>query len=157
MTEYPGIKELSGSERNEVMSAMSAFLNRQDDPKLGIFWYNEEKDELFGISSIYSDEAQFNLNGKKTVKTLHKSWWIKQREKLKARKQSLGIFAQDYTMIPRGRIFQFSDGHFELMCGKWINDHIVEMVKDEFNLHGVTLSITIDEHWEIGHGWSEEY
>ena len=43
------------------------------------------------------------------------------------------------------------------MCGSWINDRIVELVKDEFNLGDVPLEIKIDTHWEIGHGWSEEY
>jgi hypothetical protein len=148
---------LSASERGVIMSAMSDNFGNQEDPKIGIFWYDETKDELMGVSSTYADEVQFNSNGRKTEKTLHKTWWIKQRERLKSQNRQLGIFAKDYTMIPRGRIFQFNDGHFELMCGNWINDHIIEMVKEEFNLQQVSLTVTIDEHWEIGHGWSEEY
>ena len=51
-------------------------------------------------------------------------------------------------MTPRGRVFQIenkndTDNNFELMCGSWINDHIIELVKDEFNLHKVNLKVFI--------------
>ena len=132
-------------------------LEYQDQPKLGIFWYDATEGRLFGVSSSYADQVLFNHNGVKTERTLHKAWWQKQQHRLTSKSLPLGIYAHDYMMIPQGRIFQFEDGHFELMCGSWINDHIVELVKDEFNLWDVTLEVNIDTHWEIGHGWSEEY
>jgi len=45
----------------------------------------------------------------------------------------------------------------QLMCGSWINEHIEEIIKEEFDLQTVPLEVKIDEHWEIGHGWSEDY
>ena len=68
-----------------------------------------------------------------------------------------GIFKKDYTQVPWGRIFQRKDGVFQLMCGSWIDDHIVSLVKEEFDLKNVQFEILIDEHWEIGHGWFEDY
>jgi hypothetical protein len=68
-----------------------------------------------------------------------------------------GIFSADYTQIPRGRIFQYIDRTFRLMCGNWINDHIIDLIKEEFNLQNVSFEVNIDGHWEIGYGWSEDY
>ena len=151
------ILTMSTSERKGVMASMMENIDNQDDPKLGIFWYDEVKDELFGITAAYADELSFNNRERKTIGTLHKNWWKKQQERAKTKKLLTSIFMKDYTQVPRGRLFQRQDGIFELMCGSWINDHIIELVKDEFNLNDVPLEVKVDTHWEIGHGWSEEY
>lgn len=150
-------KEMSEQERKDVMETMTNNFNHQDEPKVGIFWYNENDDELFGISKIGINEIQFNLKGLKTIGILHKSWWIKQQMRAKAKNQNDSVFLQDYTQVPRGRIFMTKEGLFQLMCGSWINEHIINLVKDEFDLKNVPFEVRIDEHWEIGHGWSEEY
>ena len=148
---------MSASERKEVMASMSDNFEIQENPKVGIFWYDETGDELFGVTASYADELSFNAHGNKTVGTLHKTWWKKQQERAKAKNELTGIFMKDYTQIPRGRVFQLENGIFELFCGSWINEHIISLVKDEFNLGEVQLEVKIDSHWEIGHGWSEEY
>jgi hypothetical protein len=150
-------REMSEKERNNVMQAMADNFDCQDEPKVGIFWYDAEADELFGVSKIEAAELQFNDNGLKTIKTLHKTWWTKQQMRAKAKRQYTSIFMQDYTQIPRGRIFAASTGLFQLMCGSWITGHIVDLIKEEFDLQHVPFEVNIDEHWEIGHGWSEEY
>jgi len=38
------------------------------------------------------------------------------------------------------------------MCGSWINEHIIDLVKEEFDLQNIPLEVKTDEHWEIGHG-----
>jgi hypothetical protein len=129
----------------------------QDEPKVGIFWYNENDDELFGVNKIEASAIQFNQNGLKTIKTLHKTWWVKQQMRAKAKRQNTSIFMKDYTQVPRGRIFETKEGLFQLMCGSWINEHIIDVIKEEFDLQNVPFEVKIDEHWEIGHGWSEEY
>jgi hypothetical protein len=147
---------MSATERKDVMSSMSDNFEIQDEPQVGIFWYDKEADELFGVSKVHADELQFNSNGLKTIRTLHQAWWQRQKNRAVSKGKNPGIFTKDYTQIPRGRIFQQKDGVFQLMCGSWINEHIVELVKDEFNLQNVSLEVKIDIHWEIGHGWSEE-
>jgi hypothetical protein len=42
------------------------------------------------------------------------------------------------------------------MCGSWIHERIEALVKDEFDLQNVPFETTIDEHGELGHGWSED-
>jgi hypothetical protein len=149
--------KLSQEERRGVIKTMADTFEAQDDPKVGIFWYDADRDELFGVSKINAGDLRFNGNGLKTISTLHKSWWQKQKNRALSQKKDPGIFAKDYTQIPRGRIFQKKDGPFQLMCGTWMNDHIEELVKDEFDLQNVPFERMIDIHWEIGHGWSEEY
>jgi hypothetical protein len=150
------LKEMSEEERRNVMKSMSDNFEFQDDPKVGIFWYDPANDELFGVSKVNAGDLQFNRNGLKTISTLHKSWWQTQKNRALAQKKDPGIFAKDYTHIPQGRIFQRKDGGFQLMCGRWMNDRIEDLVKDEFDLRKVPLEISTDIHWEIGHGWSED-
>ena len=157
MSSFVHTIEMSASERKGVMASMSDNFENQENPKVGFFWYDETDDELFGVTAVDAQELSFNDHGRKTVGTLHRTWWKKQQEKAKAKKQLTSIFLKDYTQVPRGRIFQRYDGTFELMCGSWINERIVELVKDEFNLWFVPLEVKTDIHWEIGHGWSEEY
>jgi hypothetical protein len=151
------LRKMSAEERQNVMKSMSDNFDVQDKPKVGIFWYDANAGELFGISKVNADDLRFNSNGLKTISVLHKSWWQKQKNRAVSKGKDPGIFAKDYTQIPRGRIFQRKDGVFQLMCGSWMNDRIEELVKDEFDLYNVPFERTIDIHWEIGHGWSEEY
>jgi hypothetical protein len=149
------IRSLSEQKRDELISAMSDNFDSQDDPKVGIFWYDPDTNKLFGVSKINADELIFNSNGLKTVKALHRSWWQKEKNKLRTTGESVGILAKDYTLVPRGRIFQREDGVFLLMCGSWINQQIVSMVKNEFDLNEQQVEVTMDSHWELGNGWSE--
>ncbi|MDR2481579.1 MAG: hypothetical protein LBD07_04720 [Spirochaetaceae bacterium] len=151
------LREMSEEERQNVMKSMTDNFDAQDDPKVGIFWYDQNNDELFGVSKVNADDLQFNNNGLKTISALHKSWWQKQKNRAVSKGKDPGIFAKNYTEIPRGRIFQRKDGVFQLMCGSWMTDHIEELVKDEFDLKNSSVERTIDIHWEIGHGWSEDY
>ncbi|WP_461247609.1 hypothetical protein [Treponema sp. R6D11] len=151
------LREMSKEERNMVMECMSDNFDSQENPEVGIFWYDEKKDALFGVSKSFADELQFNSNGLKTVRILHQQWWQKEKNKRLSKGEDLDIFNVDYTQIPRGRVFQRKDGTFQLMCGSWITEHIEKLVKEEFNLQNVPFEVKIDEHWEIGHGWSEEY
>ena len=145
-------REMSEQERKAVMKTMSDFLDSQEDPKVGIFWYDEKTDALFGVNKAFADELQYNLNGLKTVGILHEQWWQREKNKRVSKGDNIGIFSVDYTQISRGRILQNKDGTFQLMCGSWINEHIIDLVKEEFDLQNIPLEVKIDEHWEIGHG-----
>jgi hypothetical protein len=77
------------------------------------------------------------------------------RDKSKGNLRS--IFLSDYTKFPRGRIFQTKENQFQIMCGSWMNDHIKDLVVDEFDLQSQNVAVVVDEHWDIGHGWSDEF
>ena len=136
---------------SEIMESMLANMDYQDDPKVGIFWYNPSKRKLFGVRSAIASSLPFRL-GKRTTAELHKSVWAKEHYR-----GSADFRGKDYTLRHRGRIFEFKDDGFHLFIGSWFNcpekEHILDLIKTEFDLHKVDLKIIEDEHWDIGNGW----
>ena len=158
------LREMSKNERKMAIDTMSDNFDIQNNPEVGIFWYDETEDELFGVNKAFASELQFNANGYKNLGILHKDWWKKQQEKMLRKKKPMGILGQDYTKVPRGRVWEKKTGKdaiFQMMCGKWIEDygreHIENIVREEFNLQNVLFEIVVDTHWDIGHGWSQEF
>jgi hypothetical protein len=151
---------MSNKERQEMMQLMADNFEFQEEPKLGIFWYDEANDTLLGVVKIEAIDVPFSseLAERKTIRSLHKSWWQKQKMRYRAGRENNKIFEKEYTKIPRGRIFQRkTDNVFEIMCGSWINEHILELVIEEFDLQKQAVETVIDEHWELGHGWSGDF
>jgi hypothetical protein len=147
---------LGVQERKDIMDLMRSFMDSQDEPKVGIFWYDSEVDELFGVTKIGVTELIPNSKGNKTVRTLHKNWWKKQEMRDRAKGVKDSVYYTDYTLTPRGRVFQNADGSFRIMCGTWMTDEIKDLVIDEFDLQGQNVHVVQDVHWEIGNGWDEE-
>ena len=64
-------------------------------------------------------------------------------------------------MIPRGRVFldEVSE-RFYVCVGNWLHDvdeeQFRQLLEDEFNLP-FDFDLVVDEHWDLGHGWSEEF
>ncbi|GHT17952.1 hypothetical protein FACS189429_3230 [Bacteroidia bacterium] len=150
---------MNKEERENMMQLMKDNFEYQEEPKLGIFWYNAAEDVLFGVVKADARDVQFvGKMERKTVSSLHKSWWTKQKMRYRTGREKNKIFETDYAQIPRGRIFQRkADGVFEVMCGSWMNEHILDLVTDEFDLQTQKVETVIDEHWEIGHGWSGDF
>ena len=140
--------------KNEMMDYMSKNLGNQDDPYVGIFWYDPSARELFGIDKVHSLEKDFNTNGAKTTNTLHRDFWQKQHHKDKALNRQ-SRFIGDYSMTPRGRVWQERNKGFFVTVGEWINQHpeAKKLILLEFDLPKDTKFI-IDPHWNIGSGWS---
>ena len=67
-------------------------------------------------------------------------------------------FSGDYKQKPRGRVFEFKDDGFKICVGDWIDKYpeAIKEIIDVFNLPENTEVIK-DEHWNIGHGWSQEF
>ena len=130
----------------------------QDDPMVGIFWYDPDENDLFGIYSVDAEDTNyFNstiFNSEvRTCKPLHYAIWQKNCNKGKDKR----FQTMDYTKYPRGRIFEIKDKGFVVCVGKWINDYpqVKKFVIDEFQLPKNTEFI-IDQHWDLGHGWSDK-
>lgn len=166
-TDNNGLKHTDGQEHRDICSAMTPFFD-DGKPQVGIFWYNPSAKSLFGVEKIDADLASF-VNGKATIGKLHKTYWQKQHHRAQAKGDTSSIFysEQNYTMIPRGRIFldEASD-RFQVFIGHWLIDGINgvaidqddfrDLIIDEFNLPDNT-DFVIDLHWDLGHGWSEEF
>jgi hypothetical protein len=141
--------------RTEIINEMSQYLV-DDKAEVGIFWYDEDVHELIQVHSIPVCELK---EGQLTYPKLHKTIWQKLRQKTiqykNEGKKYDPIYLQDYTQAPRGRIFVKEDT-FHVFVGSWITEEIKKMIIEEFNLQKSNVVFRIDQHWEIGHGWSTE-
>ena len=146
-------------EHDKLIECMQKFADKEAEPQVGIFWYDALNDELFGVSKIDVSNAKANKSGLKTVDLLHKTFWRKNQY----RDQSKGkdsIYVGDYTQIPRGRVFYNENNNlFEVMVGSWIEKYpgAKEEIIYDFDLPKDKTNFIIDRHWELGHGWSEEF
>lgn len=165
MTDDSLIESLSsiGSSTHEeheaYIDAMRQNVGYKPEPEVGIFWFNPEENDIFGIAKDPISNVGFTANGVRTGKVLHRDYWLKLRNKDVIRGKSDGIFFQKYTKVPRGRVFQLRDGTFQINVGSWINstdrELLMKLIINEFNLDGEKVKIQEDEHWDIGRGDSD--
>lgn len=155
---FKELRELRDEETNLAIDVMKNNEQYQGEPLVGIFWYDVEQDELFGIKSTPAREVDWYKSKQwdkyvKTESRLHKQVWQKEFFKGKDKR-----FFGDHTKIPRGRIFEFKNEGFKVFTGSWIEDYpqVKDMILFEFDLPESTQFIQ-DVHWEIGHGWSDEF
>jgi len=146
------------SEASSAMDVMFENDKYKDDPEVAMFWYDPEADELFGIKSTVATDLNWYHSNQwntdiRTDKHLHKNIWQKEYFRGKDIR-----FQGDHTLVPRGRVFEFKNKGFIVFTGDWIDDypHVRQYILDEFNLPKGT-EFEKDIHWDIGHGWSDEF
>lgn len=145
-------------EANTAIEVMKQSFEKQDEPMVGSFWYDPKEKELYGISSTLASDVPFYVSPtwSKEVKTgrqLHEKIWQKEFFRGKDKR-----FSGDYTLRPRGRVFEFKDEGFIVFTGDWIDQYpeAKELIIQEFQLPP-GAEFRKDEHWDIGHGWSQEF
>jgi len=166
-TDDKGARFSTEQEHKELISIMSKFIDN-GKPKVGIFWYDIANNSLFGIEKIDAEKAM-SINGRASINKSPKTYWQKQHHRAVARNDASSIFYKEsnYTMIPRGRIFlDETDNKFRVFVGHWLTEptngmnvdieKFREALEDEFNLPS-DFEFVVDVHWDLGHGWSEEF
>lgn len=139
----------------EIMANNNQYV---DDPYVGIFWYDSEDKDVFGVYSILAEDAKyyqldvFNARAK-TCERMHYAVWQKGVNKGKDPR-----FKVDYTSVPRGRVFEVENRGFVVCVGHWINDYpeAKQAIIEEFQLPDNT-EFEIDSHWDLGRGWSDKH
>lgn len=129
------------------------------EPCVGIFWYDSENNELFGVRSNIADDVTYyksEISDRqiRTTRFMHYAIWQKESNKgADPRFQTM-----NYTKVPRGRVFEVKDKGFEVYTGKWIEQYpeCKQLIIDEFDLPDDTEFI-IDSHWDLGRGWSDKH
>ena len=128
------------------------------EPSVGIFWYDVNKNELFGVYKTLALDTQFNYStyfnkNIRTCRKLHYQIWKKEQQRKKDSR-----FLGDYTIIPRGRIFEIENEGFIVCVGDWITKHpeAKQEIIYEFDLPEDKTEFLVDSHWDIGHGWSDK-
>lgn len=142
---------------NAFRELMAENMQYQDDPYVGIFWYDTRNDELFGVKSALAEDVPYKLtdlfkNRARTCTPLHEKVWEKEYYRGKDQR-----FRGDYTKVPRGRVFEVEGQGFVVCVGSWIHAYpeAKALILDEFNLPEDQTVFKIDIHWELGHGFSE--
>lgn len=157
----PDSEDWSTNTDNSMINAFRDIMKEnnkyQDDAMVGLFWYDIENDELFGVSSVIASdinfyESEFFNAPTKSISKLHYAVWQKEYNKGKDKR-----FQAKYTTVPRGRVFEVKDRGFIVCVGTWINDYpnVKKLIIDEFQLPEDTEFI-VDSHWNLGHGWSDK-
>lgn len=154
------IKVSNDDHIKNTMDVMSANLETQEKPKVGIFWYDVRTKSLFGVVAVDKDSITKPNVGGGLIRCyeLHKTIWKKEFHKQKFKYDGKGPFIGDYKDTPRGRIFYNpSTDQFIVNVGSWIKDHTecIDEIIEEFNLENVNYSIEIAPHWELGCGWGD--
>lgn len=152
----------SEEEMEEMMDIMDANLNIQNNPKVGIFWYDPIDKIIFGVVKLdaYSTAETSKIN-KITCSELHKNIWKNNYNDCKYRNSSdFKYYNGDYKNTPRGRIFYLKEeDEFHIMVGSWIHEYLeaIKKIKEVFNLNDPNLLVRVvyGIHWDIGMGYGE--
>ena len=156
------ILKVDDKTHQSMIDTMSQNLDIQDNPKVGIFWFSKQMEDLFGVVAVDKDSfpkpnSTNNNVSMITCKELHQDIWRKAFNRQK-HKNIDGPFVGDYKDTPRGRVF-FSpqEDKYYVMVGEWINDVdynlFIELIEDYFNLTDANYVIKTGHHWDIGVGW----
>lgn len=155
------ISDTSQSDEDNMMEAMRANMDRQENPKVGIFWYQQVAKRLFGVIAVDKDSIKKpNVGGGLiTCYELHKDVWKKRFREQKYKNNGVGPYTGDYKDHARGRVFYNPNiDTYQIGVGSWINDNpeAKEMILEEFNLQNQKYEFKIIIHWEIGMGWENQ-
>lgn len=135
----------------EMMRAM-IILASDKEPSVGIFWFLPEKHVLFRAYSEIPPKTKEVY----TINKLHRDVWKKGKYRALAKGEVGSIYYQDYTKIPRGRIF-YKDGKFVVAVGSWYKkyeEELTELIRDYFDLEEFDFEVI--EYFELGHNGGEE-
>lgn len=138
-------------------------------PQVGIFWYDESRRELFGALSEYKTYTSCDWTGMKSYPGLHRNVW---KKKQKEYFDTDGKYvpddkypdaasnpwcAEDYTKVPRGRIY--TDGEtFFVYVGTWFDkdsERIASLIVETYGLDDGNTRFVHNQHWSVGNGWEE--
>ena len=152
------LEAYSDSDEKAVMEQMSANRGKDNEPKVGIFWYNRATNQLFGVvSHRLSDYTKANASdGRITCSEMHEDVWKKEYHKQIYQHDGKGPFIGAYQDKPRGRVFyHIDDETFEVAVGKWIEEYpqAYEEIIKEFNLPREKTIAKYAIHWDIGQSW----
>ena len=154
------VKPFGDAELEDAMNLMASNRGKDDEPKVGIFWYDPRKGDLFGVRSHrVSDYLNPNSRsefGSISCSEMHEDVWKKEYHRQKYKNGGIGPFTGAYEMTPRGRIFYNPDTNvFTIAVGSWIEQYpqAVELIVDEFNLRQSRYEVKTAHHWDIGQKW----
>lgn len=155
------VGNVSDSDIKNMMDVMRANMDNQNNPKVGIFWYQMVGKRLFGVIAVDKDSIKKpNVGGGLiTCNELHKDVWKKKDHQQKYKNNGQGPYIGDYKDHARGRVFYNpAKDEYTVTVGSWIDEcpEAKEAIVEEFNLEGTKYKFEKNIHWEIGNGWENQ-
>ena len=154
------VKPFTDEELDEAMKLMASNRGKDDEPKVGIFWFDPRANDLFGVRSHrVTDYVKPNSRsefGSVSCSEMHEDVWKKEFRKQKYQYGGRGPFVGAYQDKPRGCVFfHIDNGTFEVAVGKWIEEYpqAYEEILKEFNLPPDKTTAKYAYHWDIGQSW----
>ena len=153
------VGEMDSKQYQEAMDTMARNRGAGDEPKVGIFWYNATRKELYGVvSHKRTDYLRPNAGGGLiTCSEMHEDVWKKLLRRQKYHGDGTGPYKGEYQMKPRGRVFyQPADDQYIIAVGTWIDQspEAIEQIIDEFDLPREKTIVKKASHWDIGQTWA---
>lgn len=150
--------DVSDEDIANMMEVMRANMGTQENPKVGIFWYQMVGKRLFGVIAVDKDSIKKpNVGGGLiTCYELHRDVWKKKFKEQKYKNNGQGPYIGDYKDHARGRVFYNPrKDQYTVTVGSWIDEcpEAKEMIVEEFNLKDTNFKFEKNIHWEIGNGW----
>ena len=140
-------------EHKAYIDAIKQNVGYKPEAEVGIFWFNAEENDLFGVAKTPISKAKSTTDGIKVGRIPQKDKWIKLRKSAIIRGKSDGIFFQEYTTVPRGIVCLLEDGTFQINVGNWIKsvdkNLLIALIANEFNLENEKVKLQEDDHWDI--------
>ena len=154
------VGEMDNDQYREAMETMARNRGTGDEPKVGIFWYNATRQELFGVvTHKRTDYLKPNAGGGLiTCSEMHEDVWKKALRRQKYHGDGKGPFKGEYHMKPRGRVFyQPADDQYIIAVGTWIDQspEAIDQIIEEFDLPRQKTIVRKASHWDIGQTWND--
>ena len=152
------LQEVSKEDYAQMMCLMEANKGHADDPKVGLFWYEETTEELLGVVSqpVLDFKRAFTSGGPFTCSETHGAVWMKLQMRQINHGNIDGPFIGPYENKPRGRVFYLMDeDRYVVAVGHWLEEYpeAKELILDEFDLPADKTTFEYAIHWDIGHSW----
>ena len=153
------VTQMDDEQYREAMDTMAKNRGAGDEPKVGIFWYNATRKELFGVvTHKRTDYLKPNAGGGLiTCSEMHEDVWKKELRRQKYHGDGTGPYKGEYQMKPRGRVFyQPADDQYIIAVGSWIDQspEAIDQIIDEFDLPRPKTIVKKAPHWDIGQTWA---
>ena len=118
------IRESTEEEHRQTIEAMEPFLEIQDKPKIGVFFYDANLNVLYGVVAVLLESLAKNQGELMTVRTTHREIWDKEVRKQQDKLDGEGPFKGEYENSLRGYIaFNPSENIFEVHIGNWFEKY----------------------------------
>lgn len=141
------IRDTTEEEHRQTIETMERFLDIQDKPKIGVFFYDATLNVLYGVVAVLLESLAKNQDELMTVRTTHREIWDKKVRKQQDKLDGEGPFKGEYEKALRGYVaFNPSENIFELHIGKWFEKYTEALneIIEEFDLSRCNIKTIFD-------------